>query len=88
MIRQHYMTICFRGNTEVTYKENDGEIEVTFEQAVSKGFHELVLKIDGSIASCVGFNESEVDYFQRFLSKNRPVIEEEVEEINAEAIYN
>ena len=72
--RKHYMTLCIRGNTEVTHIERNGIIEVTFEQVCTGGFNTLVLDIDANIISNEGFNTSDVSFFQRFLLSNREVI--------------
>lgn len=68
------MTLCFRGNTEVTHIVKNGKIEVTYEQAVDGGFHTLVVDIDGNVVSNDGFNDSEVDFFRRFTIQNAPAI--------------
>lgn len=73
-MRKHYMTLCFRGNTEVTHIVHDGRIEVTYEQAVNGGFHTLVVDINGNVISNDGFNDSEVDFFRRFTVQNAPAI--------------
>ena len=76
-MRKHYITLCVHNNTEVTYMVNsEGEIEVTFEQARTKGFNCLVTKINGDLISNDGFDDSEIDYFIRFLSRNRELIAE------------
>lgn len=74
-MREFYVRLCQRENTDVTYMMNNGALEVTFEQAIYRGFKTLVLSILGDIVFCDGFNSSEIDYFQRFLAKNRPLIE-------------
>jgi hypothetical protein len=51
MVRQHYIKICKRQNTDVTYTVNNNRIEITFEQAVHHGFHTLVVDINGDIIS-------------------------------------
>ena len=68
------MTLCFRGNTEVTHIVNNGKIEVTYEQAVDGGFHTLVVDIEGNVISNDGFKDSEVDFFRRFTIQNAPAI--------------
>ena len=68
------MTLCFRGNTEVTHIVKNGKIEVTYEQAVDGGFHTLVVDIEGNVLSNDGFNDSEVDFFRRFTIQNAPAI--------------
>ena len=68
------MTLCFRENTEVTHIVNNGKIEVTYEQAVDGGFHNLVVDIEGNVLSNDGFNDSEVDFFRRFTIQNAPAI--------------
>lgn len=72
-----YMTLCFRGNTEVTHIERNGNIEVTFEQAVNGGFNTLVLDLQGMLISNHGFNPSEVDWMRNFTIRNAPLIEAE-----------
>lgn len=77
-MRKHYMTLCTR-ETEVTTIKRETGIEVCFEQAVYKGFNELVLNLDGEIIKRNGFNDSEVSYFQRFLNMNKEGIIDEFE---------
>ncbi len=79
MVRKHYMTLCMR-DTEVTYVVKPEGVHVTFEKAVPKGFHELVLTLDGEEQHCCGFNEADVGYYKRFLAQNRTVIAQEVAE--------
>jgi len=74
-IRKHYITLCMRNNTEVTYIVKNNLIEVTFEQAKYKGFNTLVTDIEGNILECNGFNNSETAYYLKFLDNNRPLIE-------------
>ena len=76
-IRKHYMTLCFRNNTEVTHIVKNGNIEVTFEEAVNGGFKTLVTDINGNVKSNKGFNPSEIDFFLRFLKSNKTGIIEE-----------
>lgn len=73
-MRGHYMTLCFKGNTEVTYMLKDTGLEVTFEQAVVGGFNTLVLDASGNVISNTGFNVSDIDFFQEFLKNNLSVI--------------
>ena len=73
-MRGHYMTLCFRDNTEVTYTLCNNVLEVTFEQAVKGGFKTLVLNSDGNVISNDGFNDSDIDFFKRFLENNVSVI--------------
>lgn len=73
-MRGHYMTLCFKGNTEVTYMLKDTGLEVTFEQAVVGGFNTLVLDASGNVISNTGFNVSDVGFFQEFLKNNLSVI--------------
>lgn len=73
-MRGHYMTLCFKGNTEVTYMLKDTELEVTFEQAVVGGFNTLVLDASGNVISNTGFNVSDIEFFQEFLKNNLSVI--------------
>lgn len=77
-MRKHYVTLCMRGNTVVTYMPTSRGIEVTFEQPIYNGFKTLVLTIEGKILSVEGFNPSEVSYYIRFLAKNRRLIENRV----------
>lgn len=70
-IRKHYMTICFKNNTEVTHIETDGKIIVTFEQACTGGFKTLVMDVDANVISNDGFNTSEVEYFRDFALRNK-----------------
>lgn len=73
-MRGHYMTLCFKGNTEVTYMLKDTGLEVTFEQAVIGGFNTLVLDDSGNILSNTGFNASDIEFFQEFLKNNLSII--------------
>lgn len=70
-MRKHYMTLCFKGNVEITHIEKGGTIEVTFEQAVNGGFNTFVITIDGTIVSNEGFSDSDVSYFVRFVEENK-----------------
>lgn len=76
-MRKHYMTLNFRGNVEVTHINKNGNIEVTFEQAVNSGFNTLVLDINGIVLSNTGFNNSDIDYFIRFLNRSKSAILQE-----------
>ncbi len=73
-MRKHYMTICFKGNTEVTYIKKNGDIIVTFEKVVGENFANLDIKLDGVIVGHHGFNNADIDYFTRFVLKNASVI--------------
>ena len=73
-MRGPYMTLCFKGNTEVTYMLKDPGLEVTFEQAVVGGFNTLVLDASGNVISNTGFNVSDIEFFQEFLKNNLSVI--------------
>ena len=75
--RVHYMTISFRGDTEVTYIQRDEAIEVTFEQPKYGGFNTLVTDIDGNIIERDGFTNAAVEFLISFLEDNSPVIIEE-----------
>ena len=70
-VRKHYMTLCIRDNTEITHIEKSGIIEVTFEQDIPGGFKTLVLDMNANVITNVGFNLSEIAYFQKFLVQNR-----------------
>lgn len=70
-MRKHYMTLCLRGNVEITHIVNNGRLEVTFEQARNGGFDTLVTDIDGRIIKRDGFTDSDVDFYLRFLRANR-----------------
>lgn len=70
-IRKSYMTLCFRDNVEVTHIVRNGVIEVTYEKAVPNGFHTLVMDINGNILSNDGFNDSDIDFYQRFTLINQ-----------------
>lgn len=72
--RKHYMTLCFRDNTEVTHIERNGKIEVTFEQAIKGGFKTLVMDVDANVISNDGFNAADVAFFQDFTLRNKPGI--------------
>lgn len=74
-MREHYMTMCFRENTEVTYIVKDNEIIVTYEKAVRNGFHRADIKLDGTVILQEGFSPSDIDYFIRFTIQNAPVLE-------------
>lgn len=80
-MRKHYMTLCIRGNTEITHIKKGNTIEVTFEQAVTGGFNTLVTDIDGNVLSNTGFNGSDVDFYLRFLQQNKSLI---IKESNGE----
>lgn len=75
-MRRHYVTLCIHGNTVVTYMNTKDGVQVTFEQAKNKGFNTVVMNLDGGIVSNDGFVPAEVDYFQRFLLRNRNAIAE------------
>lgn len=75
--RVHYMTLSFRGDTEVTYIERDGTIEVTFEQPKYGGFNTLITDIDGNIIQRDGFSNADVEFLISFLKDNSSVIIEE-----------
>lgn len=75
--RMSYMTLCFRGNTEVTHINKNGVIEVTFEQAVHGGFNTLVMDLQGRVISNDGFNNSEVEWMRDFTIRNAPIIKAE-----------
>lgn len=75
-MRKHLVTLCMRDNTEVTYKEDNGIINITFETAHNRGFKTLV--VEGGtfrVVSNEGFNDSEVDYFVRFAKDNYALME-------------
>lgn len=76
-VRKHYMTLCIYNNTEVTYRNNNDKIEITFEQACSKGFKELVTDINGKILRNDGFNDAEISVLLNFLKINKKLIKEE-----------
>ena len=76
-MRRHYVTLCVHGNTIVTFMKTDDDIEVTFEQAKYNGFNTTVMSLDGKILNNSGFEPAEIDYFQRFLARNRAGIAEE-----------
>lgn len=76
-IRKHYITICFRNNTEVTHIEKNGVIEVTYEQACNGGFKTLVMDLAANVISNDGFNDSDVAFFKAFTLQNKPAIEAE-----------
>ena len=73
-IRKHYMTLCLRGNTEVTHIIKSGRLEVTFEQATKGGFNTLVVLDDCTIVSNTGFNDSEISFYIQFLKNNIDVM--------------
>ncbi len=53
MKKQHYITICFKNSTEVTYTKTNDIIAVIFKQLLkvklNRGFNKLVLDINGCI---------------------------------------
>ena len=59
MPREHYMTICTRGeDIVITYKaDNVQNIEVSCEQATNGGFNTLVVNNKFEILQNNGFNE-------------------------------
>ena len=74
-VRKHYVTICFRDNTEVTYVlKPNGKVEVEFETAVGKGFHSLTMSESCEVIRCYGYSPSDVDFFKRFLKDNISLI--------------
>lgn len=73
-MRGHYMTLCFKGNTEVTYVLSGNDLEITFEQSVVGEFNTLVLDASGNVISNTGFNTSDIEFFQEFLKNNLSVI--------------
>ena len=73
-MRQHYMTMCFRENIEVTYKVSKGQIIMTYEKAVNNVFHRADILLDGTVIAQDGFKSSDIDYFVRFTVKNAPLI--------------
>jgi hypothetical protein len=74
-MRKHYMTLCARGNIEVTHiRDDSGAITVTFEQAVQGGFNTLETTLDGQVLSNEGFTPSDVAYFLTFLRNNKSAI--------------
>lgn len=73
-IRKHYITICLRGNTVITYRVINDNIEITFEQAKNGGFNTMVTDINGKIISNDGFNGSDVGYLLSFLEQNKNCI--------------
>lgn len=75
-VRKHYVTICYRDNTVVTYVvKPDGHLEVDFETPTRRGSKYLSLLKDGTILRQEGYNPSEIDFCQRFLATNLPLIE-------------
>ncbi|OON99365.1 MAG: hypothetical protein ATN35_12870 [Epulopiscium sp. Nele67-Bin004] len=73
-MRKHYMTICFRGNTEVTYIDRKGDIVVTFEKVAGEDFVSVDIKLDGVVVLNNGFSPADVDYYTRFVLKNANMI--------------
>lgn len=76
-LRKHYMTLCVRGNTEVTHILKGNTLEITFEQAKKGGFNTLVLDDKANIISNQGFNNSDIVFFKDFLLRNIQVMYEE-----------
>lgn len=70
MVRQHYMTITCMGNIEVTYKENNFILEVTFERARGNNFQTAIFSIDGTLLSNNGFSMSDLSFCYNFLVNN------------------
>lgn len=65
------MTLCFKGNVEVTHIEKGNTIEVTFEQAINGGFNTFVILINGTIVTNEGFSDSDVSYFVNFVKEHK-----------------
>lgn len=76
-MRKHYMTLNFRGDTEVTHIVRGSDIIVTFEQAVYGGFHSCDFLLNGTLVGNDGFNPSELQFFRGFVLQNAPAIEME-----------
>lgn len=74
MIRKPYMTLNFRNNTKVTYIQRGADIVVTFEQAVTGGFHSCDFLLDGRLVSNSVFNLSDLQFFKSFVIQNAPII--------------
>ena len=68
-MRKSYMTLCMRGNTEVTHILKNGKLEVTFEQAVTGGFNTAIFN-DTGLVSNEGFNSSDLAFFSDFYKRN------------------
>lgn len=68
-MRKSYMTLCMRGNTEVTHILKNGQLEVTFEQAVNGGFNTAVFN-DNGLVSNNGFCNADIAFFTDFYHKN------------------
>lgn len=72
---KRYVTICYRDNMKVEYLLNEqGIIESRFQTSITKGFKRLVLDEHGKVIKIKRFNPSEVDFCQRFLATNLPLI--------------
>lgn len=69
-MRKHYITLCARGNTEVTHVLKNGRLEVTFESAVNNGFNTVIFDDKCNIISNTGFNASDIEFFKTFLMIN------------------
>lgn len=76
-MRKHYMTLCVRDNTEVTYVQKATGLEVTFEQSCNGGFKTLIFDEQFRVISNSGFNSSELNYFLEFLKNNISTIKAE-----------
>lgn len=74
--RLHYATLNMYGDTEMTYKEDDGIIRVTFEKAVTHGFNTAVFDEYSNLESNVRFNNSELGIFRNFVLKCMSVMKE------------
>lgn len=68
------MTLSFLGDTEVTFVENNGVIEVTFERAVNSGFQSAVFNQYGTLLENNGFNSKELTLFKDITLKGIPVM--------------
>lgn len=70
-MRIHYITLCIRGNTEVSHVMRNNKLEVTFEMAVPGGFNTAVVDDMGNVISNSGFNGSDLAYFSGFVSRHK-----------------
>lgn len=82
MPREHYMTICTRGeDIVITYKATDVKnIEISCEQATNGGFNTLIVNNKFEILKNKGFNESDVSFLMNFIKRNMYVIQDECKE--------
>lgn len=70
------MTICCMGDIEVTFKDNNSVLEVTFERANGRDFQTAVFSIDGTILSNVGYGDADLVFLHEFVLNNAKCIKD------------